>query len=79
MPLKWKIISALVIAGVTVLAAVILGLWWFNTSGLPVLQRNNLEILMLPGLLACVFLIGLVWYKVFIGAMRLLGANMDAE
>ena len=79
MPLNWKIISALVIAGAAVLTAVILGLWWFNTSGLPVLQRNNLEILMLPGLLASVFLIGLVWYKVFIGTLRLLKADMDAE
>ncbi len=79
MPLKYKILSALVIAGVAVLAAVILGLWWFNTSGLPVLQRNNLEILMVPGMLVCVFLIGLVWYKVFIGTLRLLKADMDAK
>ncbi len=79
MPLKYKILSALVIAGVAVLAAVILGLWWFNTAGLPVLQRNNLEILMVPGMLVCVFLIGVVWYKVFIGTLRLLRADMDAK
>ena len=79
MPLKYKIISALVIAGAAVLTTVILGLWWFNTSALPVLQRHNLEILMLPGLLASVFLIGLVWYKVFIGTLRFLRADMDAE
>ena len=79
MPLKYKIFSALVIAGVAVLAAVVLGLWWFNTSALPVLQRNNLEILMIPGMLVSLFLMGVVWYKIFIGALRLLRADMDAE
>ncbi len=79
MPLKYKILSALVIAGVVVMAAVVLGLWWFNTSALPVLRRNNLEILMLPGMLVSLFLMGFVWYKIFIGALRLLRADMDAE
>ncbi len=79
MPLNYKILSALVIAGVAVLAAVVLGLWWFNTSALPVLRRNNLEILMLPGMLVSLFLMGVVWYKIFIGALRLLRADMDAE
>ena len=79
MPLNYKILSALVIAGVATLAAVVLGLWWFNTSALPVLRRNNLEILMLPGMLVSLFLMGVVWYKIFIGALRLLRADMDAE
>ncbi len=79
MPLNYKILSALVIAGGAVLAAVVLGLWWFNTSALPVLRRNNLEILMLPGMLVSLFLMGVVWYKIFIGALRLLRADMDAE
>ena len=79
MPLNYKILSALVIAGVATLAAVVLGLWWFNTSALPVLRRNNLEILMIPGMLVSLFLMGVVWYKIFIGALRLLRADMDAE
>lgn len=79
MPLKYKIISALVIAGAAVLTIAVGGMWWFNTSGLPVLQRNNLEILMLPGLLAYVFLIGFVWYKVFIWSLRIVGGDLDAE
>ena len=79
MPLNWKIISSLVFAGVVVLVVTFGGLWWFNTSLLPVLQRNNLEILMIPGVLACIFFIGVVWYKVFIGTMRVLRADMDAE
>lgn len=79
MPLNYKILSALVIAGVAVMAAVVLGLWWFNTSALPVLRRNNLEILMIPGMLVSLFLMGVVWYKIFIGALRLLRADMDAE
>ena len=79
MPLNWKIISSLVFAGVVVLVVTFGGLWWFNTSLLPVLQRNNLEILMIPGMLVSLFLMGVVWYKIFIGALRLLRADMDVE
>jgi hypothetical protein len=79
MPLKWKIFSALIVAGAAVLVVAIGGLWWFNTSGLPVLQRHNLEILMLPGLLVSLFLIGVVWYKTFIWSLRLVRADLDAE
>lgn len=79
MPLKWKILSALTIAGGVVLAVTVGGMWWFNASALPVLQRNDLEVLMLPGLLVYVFLIGFVWYKLFIWSLRLVGADLDAE
>ena len=67
------------LTGAAVLVIAVGGMWWFNTSGLPVLQRNNLEILMLPGLLAYVFFIGFVWYKIFIWSLRLVGADLDAE
>ncbi len=79
MPLKYRILGALVIAGVAVLTVTVGGMWWFNASLLPVLQRSNLEVLMLPGLLAYVFLIGFVWYKVFIWSLRIVGADLDAE
>ena len=79
MPLKYRILSARAIAGAVVLAVTVGGMWWFNASLLPVLQRSDLEILMLPGLLAYVFLVGFVWYKVFIWSLRLVGADLDAE
>ena len=79
MPLKWKIISALVAAGLIVFTAVVLGLWWFNTDLLPILKRNGLEILMLPGALLFVFLMGFAWYKIFFAALHLMRADLDSE
>ena len=56
------------------MAITIGGLWWFNAEIFPGWQERGLGVLFAPVLLVYVFAIGIVWYKIFIFAMRLLGA-----
>lgn len=74
MPMGWRVFAALVAAGAIVMTITIGGLWWFNTEIFPGWQERGLGILFAPGLLVYVLVIGVVWYKIFIFAMRVFGA-----
>jgi hypothetical protein len=77
MPTKYKILTSLVFAGVVVFAAAIFGMSWFNSTGAPWLAERSLSILMLPGALGVLFLMGFVWYRLFLLAMGILRVDLD--
>ena len=73
MPISWKVIAALVVAGGITLVIALGVMSWWNEAGIAFLKARGLELLSLPGLALFLVLLGFVWYQLFSTALHLLG------
>ena len=77
MPMGLRVLTALVAAGAVVMTITIGGLWWFTNDIYPGWLDRGIGLLFAPLLLAYLFAVCFVWYKIFMFAMGLLGALDD--
>jgi hypothetical protein len=77
MAVRYKILVSLAFAGAVVFAAAVGGLWWFQVHGFAWLEARGLAWVMLPGVLAALFGLGFVWYRLFVWSMGFLRVDLD--
>ena len=77
MAVKYKILVSLIVAGVVIFGSAVGGLWWLQTGPLEALQARGLGLLMLPGTVAVLFVLGYAWYKIFMLMLFLTRVDLD--
>ncbi len=73
--ITWRIALSLGGAGLVTFALGVGGWLWFVAAGLPVLEARGLSILIIPGVVLFILLLGVVWFQVFSLLLTLLRAD----
>ena len=63
--ITWRIAVGLIGAGIVTFALGVGGWVWFAADVVPILQDKGLAILIIPGTVIFVMLLGVVWFRVF--------------
>ncbi len=70
--ITWRIATGLIGAGIVTFAVGVGGWVWFSADVLPILRDHGLTILIVPGIVLFVMLLGFVWFQVFSLILRIL-------
>lgn len=73
--ITWRIAVGLIVAGIVTFALGVGGWVWFVADVMPVLHDNGLAILIVPGSVLFIMLLGFVWFRVFTLILTLLRAE----
>ncbi|MEQ8247735.1 MAG: hypothetical protein RID42_08625 [Alphaproteobacteria bacterium] len=63
--ITWRIAVALIVAGIGTFAVGVGGWVWFSVSALPTVSAAGLSILIIPGTVLFILLLGFLWYHMF--------------
>ena len=73
--ISWRIALALAGAGIGTFAIGVGGWIWFAVSVLPAIKGSGITILVIPGSILFIMLLGYIWYQIFSLILTLLRAD----
>jgi hypothetical protein len=73
--ISWRIAVGLVGAGIGTFAIGVGGWIWFSIAVLPAIKGSPITILVIPGSILFVMLLGFIWYQIFSLILTVLRAD----
>ena len=73
--ITWRIAVALVVAGIGTFAVGVGGWVWFSIAALPDLSAAGLSIMIIPGTVLLILLLGFLWYNILSLLLTVLRAD----